>query len=392
MVNMKRLIFVFNLVFIALTGFSQNIPKGNTTLSVSQSSIGVSYSSGETRFTVTSNVGYKVSSSYSWLHVYNYGDYIRVVYDENTSYSSRSGSISVVTSNNAKSLSVSVTQQGKPSSYLYLSQQSVNADASGGRFSISVSTDALPWNYSAPPYWCSIEAAQSGSFILSVSANTSSSARSGSVIITAGNTQKTISISQKANEEIFICNLSSIDFEASGGNRTLSVTTNGRTSSWTYESPSWIKMTWNNYSGSFQVSCSANNSTSSRSGYIKLIAKDKGKTKYISVTQKGGTASRSSALDSKMHGYDDFVVDKDYYYVDSRGGYYAINIMEKPGANIRLSKVWTDTNWLEEENIIYGGGQFHVKKNLSKNNRTGHLYIRDTRGRTITVTVVQKGK
>ena len=392
MVSMKRFFSVISFVCIALAGFSQNVPKGNTTLTVSQSSFNVSSSSGETRFTVTSNFGYKVSSSYSWLHVYNYGDYIRVVYDENTGYSSRSGSISVVTNNNAKSLSVNVTQQGKPSSYLYLSQQNINADASGGRFSISVSTDALPWNYSNPPYWCSIVDAKSGSFVLSVSANTSNSPRSGSLVITAGSAQKTISISQKANEEIFVCNLSSLDFEASGGNRTLTVQTNGNTSDWTYESPSWIKMTWNTYSGSFQVSCSQNNSTSSRSGYIKLIARDKGKTKYISVTQKGGTVSRTSALESKMHGYDDFVVDKDYYYVDSRGGYFAINIMEKQGAHIRLSKVWTDTNWLEEENLIYGGGQFHVKKNLSSKNRTGHLYIRDTRGRTITVTVVQKGK
>ena len=390
--ELKRLLLLIVLCACCACVWSQNKPKGNTTLSVSQNYISMSYTGGEARFTVSSNHGYKVSSSYSWLQVYNYGDYIRVVCDENTSNSNRSGSILVETDNHAKSITVSVSQKGKPANSLSISPQSITAEASGGRQRVSVSTNATLWYVSNLPYWCTSESKTSSGITLLFSENTSSSARSANITINAGAEKKVMSIYQKGNEEIFICSPSSIDFEGWGGNKTLSVKTNGNTAKWTYESPSWIKMIWNANSGSFQVSCSSNTSSSSRSGYIKLIAKDKGKTKYIQVSQKGGSSSTSSSK-SNVHGFDDFCVDKDYFYVDSKGGYYGLKILQlEDGPTIRLSDIWTDKNWLDEKNLKEKRRQFHVKKNLSSKERTGHIYIKDSRGRIITITVVQKGK
>lgn len=388
--NLKRGLLIFIIGACCVSAWSQNKPKGNTTLSVSQDYISIPYAGGEYRFTVSSNQGYKVSSSYSWLQVYNYGDYIRVVCSENTSNNIRYGSILVQTINQAKSLTVSVNQQGKPANSLSISPQSITVEAKGGRQSLYVSTDAASWNISDLPYWCTSESKTANGIILLFAENTSSSVRSANITINAGSEHRAIFLYQKANEEFFICSPSSMDFDARGGNSTLSVKINGNTSDWTYESPSWIKMTWNTYSGSFLVSCSSNTSSSSRSGYIKLIARDKGKTKYIPVSQKGGSASSSSSANSKKYGFNDFWVDKQLFYVNAEGGYYRLGIY---GSNyVRLGKIWTNKNWLEEENLGEGGNQFHVKKNNSSTQRQGELYITDTNGRKITVTVIQYGK
>ncbi len=357
------------------------MPKGNTTLSSSTSSLSFSYSGEESRFTVSCSSGYKVSSSYSWLHVYNYGDYIRVVCDQNYSSSSRSGSILVESTNGAKSLSVSVYQYGKPSNTLSLSSQSVTDDGSGGTIKITVSTNASYWGIKNMPSWCSYKDKTSNSFTLVVQKNPSSSQRNASFIVYAGETERTVSISQKGITEVFTYSPSSLSFEYSVSSKTLSVSTSAK---WTYECPDWLKMTWNSSGGYFQVSCTANNGSSSRTGYIKLIATEKNVTKYISVTQKANPNS------AQKNGYSDFWVDKSDYYVDSNGGYYNIGIYGE--SYVYLSNVWTDKNWLEEEHLGNGGKQFHVKKNLSSQPRMGHLYIKDNRGRTITVVVTQEGK
>lgn len=369
---MRRFI-TFSLSWIfCLCAFAQNMPKGNTTLSSSTSSLSFSYSGEETRFTVSCSSGYKVSSSYSWLHVYNYGDYIRVVCDQNYSSSSRSGSILVESTNGAKSLSVSVYQYGKPSNTLSLSSQSVTDDGSGGTLKITVSTNASYWGVKNLPSWCSYKDKTSNSFTLVVNQNSSSSSRSASFIVYAGDTEKTISVEQKGGVG-FQISPASLKFSYAAESKYLYVSC---CENWSHSCPDWISLKWVAASGCYIVECKENRGAY-RSGYILLTSTSGKYTKSILVSQAEG----------QKFGYTDFWVDKNSFYVSADGGYYNLGIYGE--SYVRLSNVWTNSNWLEEENLGNGGRQFHVKKNRTGKERSATLFIRDTRGNTISVCVRQ---
>jgi len=110
---------------------------------------------------------------------------------------------------------------------LSVSPTSVNFEASGGQKTLTVNTNASSWSTSGEPAWCSIK--KSGnSLIITCNANPGSNERNGSFNVHADNKQVRVTISQKPQKEVITLSVSStsVNFDATGGQRTLTVSTN----------------------------------------------------------------------------------------------------------------------------------------------------------------------
>lgn len=96
-------------------------------------------------------------------------------------------------------------------------------------------------------------------------------------------------------------------------------------------------------------------------------------------------------VEEKTYGfYPSFYVKKNYYWVNCDDAMHSIRIYTD--GSVKVVESWTDTRWLEEEEIGEGGNQFHVKKNKDSASRKGILTIKDSKGRKINIYVTQGGE
>lgn len=287
---------------VPLLGLAQNKPKGNTILSVSTNSITIAYSGEETRFSVSCNVNYSVSSSNSWLHVYRSGDYIRVVCDANYSLSSRTGQVIVKTDNGVKTESVAVYQYGKPNNTLSLSTERVTDTGGGGTIKIIVSTNAPYWGIKNMPYWCSYKDKTANSFTLVVSQNTLTSNRKGSFSIYAGDVEKTIVVEQaqrrdyaggNTNAQGLFLTKTSIICSSSGTTEYLTVSSNR---AWEIQYPTGNMYSVTRNGNTLKVTIYANTGTGTRGDFFNVRLVDGSKVIKVHLQQSGrATTSQSSS-------------------------------------------------------------------------------------------------
>lgn len=105
-------------------------------------------------------------------------------------------------------------------------------------------------------------------------------------------------------------------------------------------------------------------------------------------------AAREAAQDAvkeKTYGfYPSFYVKKTSYTVSHEEGMHPIAIYTD--RNTKVKRAWTDSRWLEEEDIEDGDYRFHVKENDDEDSRSGKLFIKDDKGRMITIYVRQRGE
>lgn len=192
----------------------------------------------------------------------------------------------------------------------------------------------------------------------------------------------------------------SISAPAAGTTDYITVSTNKE---WVIVHPTGTMYSVTRYSSSMIKVVINANTGGTRQDFFIIKTQDGSQQVRVNLSQTQGSRSNStsfqngsqSSSSNSQRGYSDFYVDKDNFYVSSSGAYYALRIYLISPVKRRI-KVWTDKNWLEEENLEDGGGRFHVKQNNTGANRTGHIYIKeidrsDKRNRIITVTVVQQG-
>lgn len=93
--------------------------------------------------------------------------------------------------------------------------------------------------------------------------------------------------------------------------------------------------------------------------------------------------------EEKTYGfYPSFYVKRQYYTVSGAEADHTLRVYTNGEA--RLVKAWTDSRWLEEEKLEKGGTYFHVKENKDHETRKGKLFLKDDRGRQITIYVTQR--
>lgn len=178
---------------------------------------------------------------------------------------------------------------------------------------ISTKSDSyIGFSVKSKPDWCSVDyrdqTSESMKAVVTLSANTTSSPRSGDIVFVQNESGKTVTLSIMQDVAVtyeFSTNQSTWNADANGGENNsylciqLKSKKNGNKIGYTVSSkPSWVtevteKLSGVNYpvlSGydySFVIISSANSSSSSRSGTVTLKQNESGKTVNITVNQEG---------------------------------------------------------------------------------------------------------
>lgn len=178
---------------------------------------------------------------------------------------------------------------------------SFGTDASSQTVSI-YSNDA--WDVSTSESWISLDKSYgsgNGTIKISVTKNTTTSARNGAVTVSSRNSGKkvTILVNQAVASYSLSASTTSLSFGASQGSKDVSITSND---SWTIStSSSWLSLSKTSGSGNSTFTVYATeNSGSDRSGVITINGTNSGKSVTISVTQaKNSEINRDDFPDDK---------------------------------------------------------------------------------------------
>lgn len=178
---------------------------------------------------------------------------------------------------------------------------------------ISTKNDSyIGYSVKSKPSWCSVDyrdqTSESMKAVVTLSANTTSSSRSGDIVFVQNESGNTVTLSITQDVAVtyeFSTNQSTWNADANGGANNsyfciqLKSKKNGSKIGYTVSSkPSWVTEVTENLSGvnypvlsgydySFVIISSANSSSSSRSGTVTLKQNESGKTVNITVNQEG---------------------------------------------------------------------------------------------------------
>lgn len=178
---------------------------------------------------------------------------------------------------------------------------------------ISTKNDSyIGYSVKSKPSWCSVDyrdqTSESMKAVVTLSANTTSSSRSGDIVFVQNESGKTVTLSITQDVAVtyeFSTNQSTWNADANGGANNsylciqLKSKKNGSKTGYTVSSkPSWVTEVTEKPSGvscpvlpgydySFVIISSANSSSSSRSGTVTLKQNESGKTVNITVNQEG---------------------------------------------------------------------------------------------------------
>jgi hypothetical protein len=258
------------------------------TLSVSPSSLEFTADeTGEKPVTInTSAPSWNATKEASWITLTPQGNTLKVKVDANTG-AGRSGQITV-TAGNAPPVTISVTQEEKQHT-LSVSPSSLEFTYNEtGQKTVTVTKSASSYSASTNVSWIMLNL-QSGTILVSVTAYSGTSSRTGSITVSSGNApNRTVTVTQTGQSNTLSVSPTSLAFTYNeSSQKTVTVTTNA--SFWSASpSASWI--TISKLSTSFWVSVSANSSTSSRSGSITISAGN-APDRTVTVTQTGTPAS-----------------------------------------------------------------------------------------------------
>jgi len=237
----------------------------------------------------TNNGSWSVSSNAtSWLTVKRYSTYFTMSVTTNSSISSRSGTVTVTAGNLSKTIKVTQAGATPTLSVNTTTWSPESAAATSGQ--VSPTTNQSSWSVSSnDTSWLTVKR-YSTYFTMSVTANTSTSSRSGTVTVTAGSLSKTIKVTQAGATPTLSVNTTTWSpGSAATTSGQVSPTTNY--SSWAVSSNATSWLTVKRYSTYFTMSVTKNTTTSSRSGTVKVTAGTLSKT--IKVTQAGATPTLS---------------------------------------------------------------------------------------------------
>ena len=155
-------------------------------LTVTPSNQNVSAASGNTSFTVTSNIAWNASSNQSWCTVTGSGNgngTITANYTENTSTTSRIATITI-SGPGVSDQVVTVTQDGAAATLAVMPpSQSVSESSGMTDFTVTSNSD---WTASSDASWCTVTASGSGNgtLVATYEANSTSTEREANITVT----------------------------------------------------------------------------------------------------------------------------------------------------------------------------------------------------------------
>jgi hypothetical protein len=196
------------------------------------------------KVTVSSNCTWEISASDSWITANKSGNSISISIPSNETNTYRTGTISVVHTG-TKNASAKITIRQAPSS-ITASTESLTFNNTAGSVSLTVNSEAS-WTASSANSWIEVTptSGQAGTstMTVSVSPNTSTSERTGYVILSIGSDQR-IQIPVRQRGIYVEVDKTSLTFAAAGQSQTVTVSSN---TSWVVlDSPSWINISKTN--------------------------------------------------------------------------------------------------------------------------------------------------
>jgi hypothetical protein len=262
-----------------------------------------------------------------------------------------------------------------PPTTLSVSKENLSFSSSGGGESITVNTNASSYSLNALPSWCTIQK-YTGYFIVTCNVNLASTTRTGSFTVTAGDKSVRINVSQLGVQPKPETTLSvakgNLSFSSSGGNESITVTTNAGSYSLNVL-PSWC--TVQKYTGHFVIACSANSASTTRTGSFTVTAGDK--SVRINVSQSGVPPKSETTLS----------VSKDNLSFSSSGGKSEkITVYSNAGTySILFVPAWCSYQ-------TYNDGSIVVICNANNRAQSRSDWLKVTAGgKEVTINIAQSG-
>ena len=352
-------------------------------LTVSPESLEFSANKGEEMLNVTSNTDWVITKDAEWITLdSDKGKGLATIaagVTENTSLTSRTGSITVSTSDGSVKKTVSVRQSGAAVVFT-IDRNEFSVAAAGESFSVKV-THNIGYKINSQPDWVKqtdkVPSGNTDTYTFNAEANTSTEAREGVIVFCNDNNECVpVTVKQTGANATLSVSPAELTFTANTESKSLDVTSN---TAWTAASgASWAKLNKTNGSGNAQIAVSAEENTAitQRSATITIKTADGKASATVKVTQSAANVI--------------FSVDKNEHSVAAAGGDFSVKVTHNIGYKIN-----SQPEWVKQTGKVPGGNTdtytFKTEVNTSTAAREGVIVFCNDNNECVPVTVKQAG-
>ena len=352
-------------------------------LTVSPESLEFSANKGEEMLNVTSNTDWVITKDAEWITLdSDKGKGLATIaagVTENTSLTSRTGSITVSTSDGSVKKTVSVRQSGAAVVFT-IDKNEFNVAAVGESFSVKV-TRNIGYKINSQPEWVKqtdkVPGGNTDTYTFNAEANTSTEAREGVIVFcNDNNVCVPVTVKQAGANATLSVSPAELTFMANTESKSLDVTSN---TAWTAASgASWAKLNKTNGSGNAQIAVTAEENTAitQRSATITIKTADGKASATVKVTQSAANVI--------------FSVDKNEHSVAAAGGDFTVKVTRNIGYKIN-----SQPDWVKQTGKVPSGNTdtytFTAEANTSTEAREGVIVFCNDNNECIQVTVKQAG-
>ncbi len=298
---------------------------------------------------------------------------------ENTSLTSRTGSITVSTSDGSVKKTVSVRQSGAAVVFS-VDKNEHSVAAAGGDFTVIV-TRNIGYKINSQPEWVKqtgkVPSGNTDTYTFTAEANTSTEAREGVIVFCNDNNECVpVTVKQAGANATLSVSPAELTFTANTESKSLDVTSN---TAWTAASgASWAKLNKTNGSGNAQIVVTAEENTAitQRSATITIKTADGKASATVKVTQSAANVI--------------FSVDKNEHSVAAAGGDFTVIVTRNIGYKIN-----SQPEWVKQTGKVPSGNTdtytFTAEANTSTEAREGVIVFCNDNNECVPVTVKQAG-
>ena len=352
-------------------------------LSVSPESLEFSANKGEEMLNVTSNTDWVITKDAEWITLdSDKGKGLATIaagVTENTSLTSRTGSITVSTSDGSVKKTVSVRQSGAAVVFT-IDRNEFSVAAAGESFSVKV-THNIGYKINSQPEWVKqpdkTTSGNTDTYTFTAEANTTTEAREGVIVFCNDNNECVpVTVKQAGANATLSVSPAELTFTANTESKSLDVTSN---TAWTAASgASWAKLNKTNGSGNAQIAVTAEENTAitQRSATITIKTADGKASATVKVTQSAANVI--------------FSVDKNEHSVAAAGGDFSVKVTRNIGYKIN-----SQPEWVKQTGKVPSGNTdtytFKTEVNTSTAAREGVIVFCNDNNECVPVTVKQAG-
>ena len=352
-------------------------------LTVSPESLEFSANKGEEMLSITSNTDWVITKDAEWITLdSDKGKGLATIaagVTENTSLTSRTGTITVSTSDGSVKKTVSVRQSGADVIFT-IDKNEFNVAAAGESFSVKV-TRNIGYKINSQPEWVKqtgmVPSGNTDTYTFTAEANTTTEAREGVIVFCNDNNERIqVTVKQAGANATLSVSPAELTFTANTESKSLDVTSN---TAWTAASDaSWAKLNKTNGSGNAQIAVTAEENTAitQRSATITIKTADGKASATVKVTQSAANVI--------------FSVDKNEHSVAAAGGDFTVKVTRNIGYKIN-----SQPEWVKQTGMVPSGNTdtytFKTEANLSTAAREGVIVFCNDNNERIQVTVKQAG-